>query len=119
MRDRGCGADGGDTDFELGRVGVLNVGVGWVGALEAPEPLADLPQPLLVLKVLLLGVGELVALTLENVAAKVLSPLLCSLFGGDLGVVSLPVVRRDNEGAGEPIPLRAVAFSPTARSLRC
>ena len=59
VRDRGCGADGGDTDFALGRVGVLNVGVGWVGALEAPEPLADLPQLLLVGKVLLLGVGEL------------------------------------------------------------
>ena len=36
----------------------MNVGVGWVGALEAPEPLVDLPQLLLVGKVLLLGVGE-------------------------------------------------------------
>ena len=64
MKDRGCGAVGGDADFELGRVGVLNVGVGWVGALEAPEPLVDLPQLLLVGKVLLLEVGELVVLTL-------------------------------------------------------
>ena len=112
-------AEGGDTDLELGRVGVLNVGVGWVGALEAPEPLVDLPQLLLVLKAVLFRVGEWLALTLCNAAAKVLSPPLCSLFRGDLGLVSLPVVRRDNEGAGEPIPLRAVAFSPTARSLRC
>ena len=69
-------AEGGDTDFELGRVGVLNVGVGWVGALEAPEPLVDPPQLLLVLNVLLFRVGELVVLTLCNAAAKVLSPLL-------------------------------------------
>ena len=96
------------------------MGVGWAGALEAPEPLADFPQLLLVLKVLPPEGGELVALTLLNAAAKVLSAL-CSLLNGDCGFVDTDslVVRRDNEAAERPMPLRAVAFSPTARSFRC